>query len=257
MNRREKIDILNLEVKEISDLLSGINEYDKIPKVLLEMAHAKAIRVLQGITALKDEEAKPIVEPKATVSPVQSKPAVEPAQPQVTFISKKQAQAVEPAKTQPIEEKTVIITETIIKEEPVKETFVEEADAKEAEVYVSPEDVIKAETLLSRQEEKPLPQSAPIFEKVFQEFPATGTTSVKDASDIRRLMTLNDRFLFQRELFHGDIGMLNFVLDTVNGLNSMAEVQGFLSEKFRWEPDGIGVPEFTSLLERYFNSKNN
>ena len=56
MNRKEKIDILNLEVKEISDLLSGMSELsdaDRIPKVIVEMAHAKAIRVLTGITELK------------------------------------------------------------------------------------------------------------------------------------------------------------------------------------------------------------
>lgn len=210
MNRRDKIEFLSKEAKDIADLLSGIKEYETAPQVLLAMLGEKAKDLLKGIETLvapAASNAEPVAasvvasvveaSAKATIvlPPIHQDPVVfEPAKP------KSYAQQVYEATTQPVK-----------KEE--------------------------------------------LFEKVYQEFPAQEVKSVKGPGDIRKLLALNDRFLFQRELFHGDIGMLNYVLDEVNRMHNMGDVQRFIQEKFAWDAEAAGVAEFMVLLENYFDNK--
>ena len=88
----------------------------------------------------------------------------------------------------------------------------------------------------------PTPQPAPIKEPE--------VTSSR--GDIRSLLTMGDKFLFQRELFRGDIGMLNYTLDRLNKLEGMREAEAFVRSEFRWADDAPGVKEFYELLERYY-----
>ena len=73
--------------------------------------------------------------------------------------------------------------------------------------------------------------------------------------DIRRLMTLNDRFLFQRELFKGDIGMLNQTLDMINSFDSYQETLAYFDSEFNWKRDDEAVESFLAMIERYFSNK--
>lgn len=89
------------------------------------------------------------------------------------------------------------------------------------------------------------------FSSVFKEFTHTPVSSAAK-SDLRSLLTLNDRFLFQRELFRGDIGMLNFTLDKLNTIATMEEAVAFLQQEYHWDEEAAGVKEFMELLERHY-----
>lgn len=89
------------------------------------------------------------------------------------------------------------------------------------------------------------------FSSVFKEFTHTPVSSAAK-SDLRSLLTLNDRFLFQRELFRGDIGMLNFTLDKLNSIATMEEAVAFLQKEYHWDEEATGVKEFMELLERHY-----
>ncbi|MEG1674206.1 MAG: hypothetical protein RRY61_04860 [Bacteroidales bacterium] len=209
MDRKERLVLLNKEVKEIGNLLAGISEYDKIPGVLLEMLHDKAVGLVEGINALSA-----VPQPNRTDERISSS---------VQFEVKSNSPVASPA------------------EQPQK--------AVQPEIVSEPTD---------RNVQEPVKPVEPkeFFSKVFQKFSSSETKSVHHATDIRKLMTLNDRFLFQRELFHGDVGMMNFVLDQMNEFESPAQAHAFLQKEFNWEPEAVGVTEFNALLEQYFNSKN-
>lgn len=194
MTQQESIELLNRELKELSDLLAGMKECNTIPEVFLNMARDKALRMADGFEKLARQK---------TVEP---QPA-EPAQPE------------EPIRP----EKPMMQPEEIKQLEPIK-----------------PE--------LKRPEPMPVKEA---FSSVFKEFTQTPVTSAPK-SDLRSLMTLNDRFLFQRELFRGDIGMLNYTLDELNKYTSIDDAMAFLEREYHWEEEATGVREFIELLERHF-----
>jgi hypothetical protein len=101
--------------------------------------------------------------------------------------------------------------------------------------------------------EKKTPAEA--FEKDFHSQPKNNISSVYHPDDIRKLLTLNDRFLFQRELFRGDVGMLNYVLNEINNIGTLDEALDFIGKKFNWNPEAEGVDQFIELIERYYNNK--
>lgn len=122
-----------------------------------------------------------------------------------------------------------------------------------AEKPVAPEKSVAPEKPVEPEAPKrvdPMPVKE-AFSPVYKEFTHTPVTSAP-ASDLRSKMTLNDRFLFQRELFRGDIGMLNFTLDEVNKLSTLEEALAFLDLQYHWDEDATGVKEFYELLERHF-----
>ncbi|MEG0948643.1 MAG: hypothetical protein RR212_05220 [Bacteroidales bacterium] len=198
MTQQESIELLNRELKELTDLLAGMKECNTIPEIFLNMARDKALRMAEGFEKLARTKT---VEPQAVKQP---EPVKQP----------EQMKQEEPAK-QP---------------EPVKPEMPE----------IKPEQ--------KRPEPMPVKEA---FSAVFKEFTQSPVTSAPK-SDLRSLMTLNDRFLFQRELFRGDIGMLNYTLDELNKLASMEDAMAFLEREYHWEEEATGVKEFVELLERHF-----
>lgn len=219
MNRKEKLQLLSKEVKEIAGLLAGISECEMIPRILLDMLEEKSKNLAESIGQLKETDRPETCEreiPTPTAAPIRES--------EVQFVKKETTPVSRVAETARVVE-TVPVTEKETVHEPQHGTTAEE-------------------------------RTRDFFPKVFQEYSSANTHSVKSATDIRKLLSLNDRFLFQRELFHGDVGMMNYVLDEVNAMTSFEQAQQFIAQKFQWEAEASGVTEFVTLLEHYFNSKN-
>ena len=89
----------------------------------------------------------------------------------------------------------------------------------------------------------PVAPSVPVEEKTVR----------AENKDIRVLLSLNDRFRFQRELFDGNALAFNSFLDRLNSMESLADATGFIrSETNRSEEDEITVELYT-VLERLFS----
>ena len=56
MNRKERIKILDIELKELASLFSAMKDIDQTPEQLLEMATEKASRILSGIKNIDSDE---------------------------------------------------------------------------------------------------------------------------------------------------------------------------------------------------------
>ena len=107
----------------------------------------------------------------------------------------------------------------------------------------------KAESVAMELDESKVEIERPYFEKLNQSYSDTNV-SVTDHGDIRRLMTINDRFLFLRELFKGDIGMLNHTLNMLNRMSSHTEAVAYMQKEFDWKKDAPGVESFFLMIER-------
>lgn len=217
MTQQERIELLNRDLKELADLMAGMKECQVIPEIFLNMARDKALRMAEGFELLAREERIKEVE---VMIPAQPEKAVHPQVAVEPVKVPEPAKPAEPAKpTEPI--KPVEPAKPVEVSKPAEPRRIEPMPVKEA------------------------------FSSVFKEFTHTPVSSAAK-SDLRSLLTLNDRFLFQRELFRGDIGMLNFTLDKLNSIATMEEAVAFLQKEYHWDEEAAGVKEFMELLERHY-----
>ncbi|MDO5571800.1 MAG: hypothetical protein Q4F97_10120 [Bacteroidales bacterium] len=323
MDKKELLQILLKEVKEISELLDGFTECNVIPKVLIKMAAEKADALAVGINELngcnhdidvfnektsldsisfkkdsniKEESLeKDIFKESKNIEQLEENVAKEDngsslndkAEPQISnqsseknlqiedsksLFNSKYSEKVEFVPLKQKEEPTIgaetVKSDATMQSNPQNKDFTENRSVengynqsltaskinseKNAEFSKESDKSHLEATLSSVNDSKPL---AEVFEKVYQPQPKTNVSSAYHTNDIRKLLTLNDRFLFQRELFRGDVGMLNYVLNEINGIETLDDALDFISKKFNWNPEAEGVDQFIELVERFYNNK--
>jgi len=70
--------------------------------------------------------------------------------------------------------------------------------------------------------------------------------------DIRSLIGINDKFLFLRELFDGNIDKYNNIIDRVNKSLSFPEAYNLISDIDSWDMDNSIVQDFINICKRKF-----
>ena len=71
-------------------------------------------------------------------------------------------------------------------------------------------------------------------------------------SDLRKAFSLNDRFLYRRELFGGSEEAMNKVVAILNNKETFKESIEFLEEKLHWDFSDPAVKGFVKILEVRF-----
>ncbi|MDD4115842.1 MAG: hypothetical protein PHG27_09680 [Massilibacteroides sp.] len=69
--------------------------------------------------------------------------------------------------------------------------------------------------------------------------------------DLWKSFSLNDRFLFRRELFGGNDAKMSKTIGDLNALSSFEEAISYIRE-LNWDPENEVVADFTSRLEKRF-----
>jgi len=72
-------------------------------------------------------------------------------------------------------------------------------------------------------------------------------------SNIREAIGINDKFLFINELFNGDLGRYNKIIDDINELPTKKGVETYLLElkiQFQWADDNEAFLKLRELIER-------
>ena len=93
------------------------------------------------------------------------------------------------------------------------------------------------------------PQPAPAHEDHPQAFSAQVGTPV---DDIRKAISLGDRFLFVRELFANNGEELQKTIDILNGLSSLNEALAWIDAHQRWDKESKAYELFVNVLRRRF-----
>lgn len=70
--------------------------------------------------------------------------------------------------------------------------------------------------------------------------------------DLKRNISLNDRFLFQRELFHNDREEMNSMMSRLNAFNNYEEAESYLREQSGWNFDNPTVKDFLRVIKKGF-----
>ncbi|MCD8165013.1 MAG: hypothetical protein LUE93_02070 [Bacteroides sp.] len=165
-------------------------------------------------------------------------------------------------------------------EDPIQETEVEDISAPEEEIVCEWKEEIPVILPVEEKttEESPevvteTPEIFPVQEEKFQEpvpeitIPTTGTTPVHESLpaevilgerfkrdiSLRKSLSLNDTFLYSRELFGGDTAQLHELLEKLDELHSVEEALRFAGEAVDLTKEDEAALSFIELLKKHFN----
>lgn len=117
-----------------------------------------------------------------------------------------------------------------------------------------------AETAAAEEEEGKKEESAiveePVVETVVKEEEPKSAVlgeSLKLSAGLRHAISLNDSFRFSRELFGGNIDLMNRVIEQISVMSSYKTAVAFLSSKVELNEEKEAVNDFLELLKKYFN----
>lgn len=71
-------------------------------------------------------------------------------------------------------------------------------------------------------------------------------------NDVRKAIGLNDRFLFIRELFAGNVDEMNTTIDIINAHTSYEQAYSYLSGHYGWDETRPEVESFYRIVKRRF-----
>lgn len=74
----------------------------------------------------------------------------------------------------------------------------------------------------------------------------------KPVDDIKKAIGINDRFLFQRELFEGNAQRMNQTIEELNQLNTFENAKAFIAANFSWEYGNETAETFINAVHRRF-----
>ena len=96
----------------------------------------------------------------------------------------------------------------------------------------------------------PVPETSPSEETPVPEIlPAAEPVSGKE---LQKMMSINDRFLFLRELFDGDEALMASTIDELNHIASCEESWAYLQNRFDWDFESETVELLRMLLQQRF-----
>lgn len=68
--------------------------------------------------------------------------------------------------------------------------------------------------------------------------------------DLKKGLSLNDRFLFQRELFHNNREEMNSMMIRLNAFENYGEAEEYIKEKTNWNFDEPVVKDFLAVIKK-------
>ncbi len=73
--------------------------------------------------------------------------------------------------------------------------------------------------------------------------------------DLKNAIGINDRFLFQRELFNNNADVYNQVVDQINAIQDYDSAIAFIKGNFNWNLEDEATITFFELVKRRFKTK--
>lgn len=74
----------------------------------------------------------------------------------------------------------------------------------------------------------------------------------KKESTLKPAFSLNDRFLYSRELFDGNMKMFDSTLDFLEGIEEYSIIEDYFYSELEWDPENRYVASFMDILRPHF-----
>ncbi len=155
---------------------------------------------------------------------------------------------------QSLKERAAANTPTEIKEEEAVDT--EQAPLNEPAQKSVPDNAVIADSDASsiKAAVDEASKSAKESEEDPIEAKVSNITIPQTVGDIRKSMTLNDKFLFRRELFGGNDAELNDTLELLASMHSFDEAEEYIYDDLQWNREDPTVSDFMSIIKTFFTN---
>jgi len=277
MNREIILILLRKNIRDLDLLTESLSEMVEFPPVLLHMIQQKVKEIqdyvdqliAEEITIVETEKESEIFEAQTNEKSTQTSEKEEKIENEVanfqiekensvneTIISSEIVENIsfEPQKEEMIEYVSDETTPEIGKEndifpeeseEKISKEKILETEMEEQTTSISPSETInKEKTIISK---STLSQLFPQPENNIE-----ATLSHQKIDDIKKAISIGDRFRFQRVLFKGNGEDMNKTLNYLNQLATFEEAVSFLEAKYHWEKDNETAEDFYRILKRRF-----
>ncbi len=103
-------------------------------------------------------------------------------------------------------------------------------------------------------EETDTESKEPEMDKTEEETGNTASHAVgfKRDAKLKSLFSLNDRYLYSRELFDGNMKMFDSTLEFIEGIEDFAIIEDYFYNELEWDPENQNVATFMEILRPRF-----
>ena len=250
MKKNAIIDIIEMQL-----LLQTFRDAESIPTSfidLLKQKHAGVERELSLLGFWTDEAVKKTDDRPELTADIKAKPAVEAEQPPVVEVgnavqvevSKPSQVPVRPQSQKPQE---VTMPKPVVVDAPAAhKKNVDDRPMQQAPTVGSP-DVRHANA------PRPMPRQSEAERPQFRQRNAADIANYgTPVNDVRKAFGINDRFLFQRELFGGDNGAMEAAIEGINASRSFDDAHSYLLRTFGWDEAEPTTDAFMKAVHRRF-----
>ena len=192
-----------------------------------------------AITESEESQEKGSVEISPATKPA-AKPIEEPIVKPVTKLTPETKHTPQPA----VEQKTT--PEPV--SEPKPKPVVLLPESKPAPAVVTPEPAPIPEPAPTP---APITEPEPVATPVIEPKPAPAPEK-KKLPDLRKMFSLNDRFMYRRELFGGNEDLMNKAISALNNKGSFKESISYIEESMHWDFSNPTVKNFVKTIELRF-----
>lgn len=234
------------QVYELEGLLLLIDNHGKeTNKLVYQLIAEKAENISQMAKIL--DESEPLAEPEPMPEPMP-----EPEEPEIP-------DTTEPEPTPEPEPEELVLEEQPdeFADDDFDDDFVDDSEysePEEPELPEEPEYIDEEPEILPDEPEisddfgivdsPAIPEDEPVFNDVI--------TRSMAHDDFRKMLTLNDKFRFRRELFENSEKLFADALNTIDAMRSYAEAEDYFFNTLEWDKESEEVAEFMSKLKAYF-----
>ena len=247
---REKLNQLLADVRELESLIGELLAEEEPGVQLLFKSGSRAYSILEGIKEIENEQIRQmntrLVERQDELSHLsvlldQYQRMAEACKKDI-LATKQEIENSEPLLSQ-----KEVVKEAVMQKEP--EPIIEEPVQKEE--VKSPTEPVREEPVKEPvQKTAEAPQPAPVMAK--SNVSLNDLLEKKNLSDFRKAFSLNDRFRFRRDLFHGNEEQMNQVISDLNQIDSLDEALRFIDKNLSWNMNNETVADFIKLLEKRY-----
>ena len=236
---------IELDVHELKYLMDS---FTKEPTPTLSELLKRSITRMQGrLDELQQEvDAVQVISPSAVEETAEEEDEVAGSEEDSPVI----IQSLESVVVKEDEEGEAIVAE----EKPVVIAAAAETAAEAAAAAAAAEEEEEEEEE-GKKEESAIVEEPLVETVVKEEEPKSAVLgeSLKLSAGLRHAISLNDSFRFSRELFGGNIDLMNRVIEQISVMSSYKTAVAFLSSKVELNEEKEAVNDFLELLKKYFN----
>jgi hypothetical protein len=247
MNKKEKINNLLKDIQDLYAIANRLEHEEQIHPLDIDLALSKVRNLYDLLLTIHPQTGyKPEYQNKET----EKKSLAEEKNEPIPSVNKEKSATTE-------------------KTEEEKREFVFEEPSKPIQKFEEEKSHIEAETSGPPKKKEKQPEGPPIVADKFQskkfihdnmakKNPKKDVSSKmqsKPIQDIASAISLNDKFIFIRELFKGDKEQYFETIQLLNNFDTYENAIGFLNENFDWEAEDPNFERLKELVKRKFAAK--